>query len=239
MTILDFQWNFFLGNDVPEQELKDVCMFRSDLLYDKGRRLEFGNLGSNHGDLSAVDYESFHVVALRDGKMSGTIRMSPLCAGSTAQSVWGESKLRQILKNLQIPWDDTFEINRLTVIPRYRKQGLGKLLMYAALGYLYNLKGSERFSVIGSSGNCDKQTHFFLHNTDYEVLNSIVPDEYSAIYNDKITLMSYKHPPFVKGAETIKTFANLLAEKWSELQLIVESKRNSNSEPQINQEVEL
>lgn len=212
LSIDDLSWNWFRGNEVHGSLLQDVCLFRSFVLYDSGFRKNFGAYGRNFGDVQFSDFDSYHIVARAGKQVLGTVRVTPPQVETVAASVLGPEDYQSLIAKLGTDLDHVIEINRLMIDGRVRKLNLGRTLMYASVALIENLWDRSKMTIIGSAGNCTKQAQFFLNYTDYEKIPG-VSDHFASTFNDHVTFLRYKQPPYVRGAEWIESFKKILGPK--------------------------
>lgn len=205
----EIQWAWFQGSQVSSQLLKNLGVFRSHVLYDLGFRKSFGPLEPDFGDLKYVDFESYHILAIYNGFIIGSVRVTPPQQETVALSVLGKEKYLSMLQKIDARLDNVIEINRLMVDLRFRELALGRTLMYAAVALIENLWNRENVVVIGSAGNCTKQTEFFLKHTDYVRIPD-QKDQEAPLFNDAISFLIYQRPPYQKGVEWISFFKSEL-----------------------------
>jgi predicted GNAT family N-acyltransferase len=211
ITNYDLNWYWFKGNEVQSSLLQDVCLFRSYVLFDSGFRKNFGQAGKNFGDIQYSDFESYHIIACYKDQLVGTVRVTPPFTETVAHSVLGTDDYKQLIQHVGAELSSVIEINRLMVDSRVRKLQLGRTLMYAAIGLIENIWDRSQMTIIGSAGNVTKQAEFFQKHTDYEKIPD-VPKKFALAFNDEITFLKYKNPPYVKGAEWIEFFKGKLSE---------------------------
>ena len=207
---LNLYW--FKGNEVQGSLLQDVCLFRSFVLFDSGFRKNFGNNGRNFGDIQYSDFESYHIIACHKDQLVGTVRVTPPYTETVAQSVLGQADYEDLLKLIGTDLNSVIEINRLMVDSRIRKLQLGRTLMYAAVALIENVWDRNQMTIIASAGNVTKQAEFFQKHTDYERISNVT-DKFAAAFNDDITFLKYKNPPYTKGTEWIEYFKEKLDQK--------------------------
>lgn len=209
ISLNNLAWYFFKGNDIPASLLQQVCLFRSNVLFDSGFRKNFDESGEDYGDIQYADFESFHIIACFKNEIIGTVRITPSRAKTVAQSVLGYQDYMKLIELLNTTSDKVLEINRLMIDVRFRKANLGKTLMYAAIALIESHWKRSELTIIGSAGNCTKQAKFFLDHTDYQKIPS-VSDKFASTFNDHITFLKYSEPPYTKGVEEIAFFKNHL-----------------------------
>jgi predicted GNAT family N-acyltransferase len=201
------EWTYFKGSEVQASLLQSICLFRSFVLYDAGFRKDFGQHGSSFGDIQYSDFESYHVVAFQGSEIVGTVRITPATAETVASSVLGEAGFNSLLHRLVADKKSAVEINRLMIDERFRKQKLGQTLMYAAVALVDHLWKSENMTIIGTAGNCTKQTEFFLKYTDYRRIEGL-QNQYAEKFNDEVTFLEYGSKPYRHGVDWVEFFAN-------------------------------
>lgn len=204
----DLSWYWFKGNEVTGRLLQDVCLFRSCVLFESGFRKNFGSSGKNFGDIQYSDFESYHVIACLGDEILGTVRVTPPGVETVALSVLGLQDYKQLIQQMSTSLDRVIEINRLMIDNRVRKLNLGRTLMYASIGLIENVWKRNDMTVIGSAGNCTKQAQFFLNHTDYEKIPG-VSDKFASTFNDDITFLKYRNPPYEKGSDKIDFFKGI------------------------------
>ncbi|MCB9026749.1 MAG: GNAT family N-acetyltransferase [Bdellovibrionaceae bacterium] len=208
INLSEFDWYWFKGNSVQGSLLQSVSCFRSRVLFDSGFRKDFGPKGKNYGDISFTDFESYHIIAAKEGKIYGTIRVTPPHAEKVAEQVLGAEDYLKLLKHIGTEANKVYEINRLMIDQSLRKCALGRTLMYAAIGLMEAQLNRSNYTVIGSAGNCTKQAHFFTKYTDYYRISN-VNDRAAPIFNDTITFLVYKNAPYIKGKDEIDSFTKM------------------------------
>lgn len=207
----NLDWHYFKGNSIKASLLQKVCLFRSFALYDSGFRKNFDTEGAYYGDVQYTDFESYHIVASVNNQILGTVRITPSNARTVAETVLGKEKYLQMIAKLNTESHFVLEINRLMIDSRFRKLNLGRTLMYAAISLIEKKWNRQEMTIIGSAGNCTKQTQFFLNYTDYKKIEN-ADDVYAEAFNDKITFLKYALPPYTKGTEFIDYFGKKLIE---------------------------
>lgn len=216
----DLQWYWFKGNEMPSRLLQDLCLYRSHVICDFGTRKNFGYLGKNFGDIRYADFESYHIILCRKDEVLGSVRVTPGIVETVAASVLGETDYMNLINHLEVSLDKVIEINRLLIDYRVRRLNLGRILMYAAIGLIENVWDRKEMTIIGSAGNCTKQTQFFLNYTDYEKIPNVA-DKYTKDFDDTITFLKYRQAPYDKGADKIEFFKELFKNPtpfpWSRL----------------------
>lgn len=200
-------WNYFKGSEAQASLLQSICLFRSFVLYDAGFRKDFGQRGNSFGDIQYSDFESYHVVAYQDSEIVGTVRITPATTETVASSVLGEADFNYLLDRLVADKKSAVEINRLMIDERFRKQKLGQTLMYAAVALVDQIWGCENMTIIGTAGNCTKQTEIFLKYTDYRRIEGL-QNHYAEKFNDEVTFLEYGSKPYHHGADWIEFFAS-------------------------------
>jgi predicted GNAT family N-acyltransferase len=205
LSLTGLSWFWFKGNSVQGSLLQDTCLFRSQVLFDSGTRKDFGISGRRYGDVQFADFESFHIVACLDKEILGTIRITPPFVETVAESVLGLEDYAKLLLHLQAEPSRVIEINRLMIDARVRKSALGRTLMHAAVALIENLWDRSQMVIIGSAGNCTKQAQFFVKYTDYEIIPGVA-NKFAETFNDQITFLKYKSPPYEKGSDWIEFF---------------------------------
>jgi predicted GNAT family N-acyltransferase len=204
-SIAELNWYWFKGNAVTARLLQDTCLFRSHVLFDSGTRKDFGKYGKRFGDVQYADFESYHIVACRQSEILGTIRVTPPLVETVGASVLGPEDYAKLLDHVGARAEQVIEINRLMIDRRIRKSELGRTLMYAAVALIENLWDRQKMVILGSAGNNTKQTQFFVNYTDYELIPGVA-NKFADTFNDQITFIKYKNPPYVKGADWIEVF---------------------------------
>lgn len=208
LSFHDLTWSSFIGNEVSSRELKEICMFRSKVLYDNGRRKKFSQDGSLYGDLSLEDKNSYHLLAKHQGKLIGSIRMTPPGNRNVAISVLGLDGYLQFLNNINADIKSTFEMNRLMIDPQYQAMGIGKFLIFGSIALVNHFYNIHDIKVIGVAGNCMRQTDFCLKYTNFQRLPD-VEDEFSHDFEDRVSFLTYPAPPYSKGEKEMRFFADL------------------------------
>lgn len=198
-------WHFFKGNSVHASLIQKVCLFRSFILFDSGFRKSFDTEGANYGDIQYSDFESFHIIASLNNQILGTIRITPSKARTVTESILGKEKYLSLLSDLKVNPNDLLEINRLMVDSRFRKLNLGRSLIFSAIALIENLWVRDKMTIIGSAGNCSKQTQFCLNHTDFHKIE-FLDNFFSAVFSDEVTVLKYALPPYSKGTEQIEYF---------------------------------
>jgi len=206
----DLEWYWFKGNEVLGALLQSVCLFRSQVLFDRGFRQDFSEDGRLFGDVTYADFESYHVVAASAGRILGTVRVTPPHVENVARSVLGAAEYKALLEKIEVRRDRCLEINRLMIVAGFRKLGLGRTLIYAAVALIETVMNRKDFAILASAGNCTKQADFCLKYTDYERIAG-VPNRFESAFNDEVTFLLYKNPPYEKGREDIERFRAIFA----------------------------
>ncbi len=226
-------WHWFKGNEVTGRLLQDVCLFRSAVLFDSGLRENFGGHGRNFGDTHYADFDSYHVVASQNNIILGTIRITPPEIANVTSSVLGFEDYKAFVASLNYDLKNTIEMNRLMVKADTRKLNLGKMLLYAAVGVIENIWDRERFLIICSAGNCASQASYLKRHSDFETVENM-PDRFSELFNDSVSFLKYRQPPYLKGATEIKIFSELFAKQvslpWSRLEMSFKSTQKNYSD---------
>ena len=212
IEISEFDWHWFKGNSVRGSLLQSVSRFRSRVLYDSGFRKDFGPNGKSFGDISFADFESYHIIASKKGEIYGTVRITPPHAEKVAEQVLGPEDYLRLVKHIGASPEKVCEINRLMIDQSLRKCALGKTLMYASIGLFEAQLDRSKYTIIGSAGNCTKQAQFFTKYTDYMRISDI-SDRAAPVFNDSISFLIYKNPPYINGKEEIEYFKQLFKGK--------------------------
>lgn len=207
----NLDWFYFKGNSISANLLQKVCLFRSFALFDSGFRKNFDTEGAHFGDIQYTDFESHHIIASFQNQILGTVRVTPSCARTVAETVLGKPHYLQLLEKINAQPEKVLEINRLMIDSRFRRLNLGRTLMYAAVALIEKKWNRSEMTIIGSAGNCTKQAQFFLNYTDYKKIEN-VDEVYADAFSDKITFLKYEQPPYTKGTEFIEHFGQKLQE---------------------------
>lgn len=204
----DLDWRWFRGRDVQGSLLQSLCLFRSQVLYDRGLRESFGQFGATFGDIQYADFDSYHIVATRGPLILGAVRITPPQAQTITLSILGPEKYADLIRKVNATPESVVEINRLVVDRSSRDLVLGKTLMCAAVA-LTEMVWHGGMTIIGTSGNNAKQINLFLRHLDCERIQG-VDDVFCEKYNDTVSFVRYKEPPYVKGAQAIDYFKQRL-----------------------------
>lgn len=201
----NLNWYWFKGKEVSSGLLRDLCLFRSHILFDSGNRKNFGFLGKNFGDIQFSDFESFHIVVCERNKIIGTIRVTPPLTENVTLSVLGLEGYKKLAENLMSNFSQIIEVNRLMLDPIYRGTNVSQLLMYASIGLIEALWISSKMTLIASAGNNRKQSVFISRYTDFQPIEGYENFE-SPQFGDTVTLLKCSSPPYKKGSNEIESF---------------------------------
>lgn len=233
LSLEKMEWIWFKGNQVPAQILQTVCEFRSRVLFDSGFRQNFARFGGSFGDIQYSDFESLHIIAHQNSELLGTVRITLPRQEIVALSVLGIEKYFELLTHIKTDFNHCIEINRLMIDERCRKLALGRTLMYAAIALVENYFQRDQITIIGSAGNCTKQKDFFLKYTDYELIDG-VSNYFAKAFNDEVSLLKYKNPPYSNGVEWIHFFDHEFKNLKSIPENLYFHRREEYTHPQIN-----
>jgi Acetyltransferase (GNAT) domain len=150
---LHWEWYAPIGGSQDRPWLSEVRELRARVLFEDGRRPEFGPLGARRGDPDPLDLRSFHIVLRHRTSVVGCVRLTPIDCGlpSVTEQTVGAERLRALLESIEMSAGRTVEHGRWMVDPRYQTIGAGMYLMAAS--FALALKWNYPYSLATVSRN--------------------------------------------------------------------------------------
>jgi N-acyl-L-homoserine lactone synthetase len=139
---LEWSWHQACGvHAEPPAWLTELRQLRGRVLFDNGRRPEFGQDGRRFGDPDESDLHSAHVVARCRGAVVGCVRLTPIMGAvrSVTEQTIGSAKLEALLAAVGAEPSEVIEHGRWIVDHAYKHLGTGLYLMCASFALAYKL----------------------------------------------------------------------------------------------------
>ena len=125
----------------PPAWLGELRALRAEVLYENGRRPEFGKGGARDGDADPLDLHSHHVLARDQSAVVGCVRITPLSAPlpSVTEQTIGQQRLSEVLNHVGASADRVVEHGRWIVAASHQSLGTGIYLMAASFALAFKL----------------------------------------------------------------------------------------------------
>ncbi len=131
--------------------LREIRSFRAQVLYEDGLRPNFYTKENYYDDPCDIDFYSFHIIAKKNNKIAGSIRITPLdnLLYSCGSEILGTDVFAQLLSKNNYNSQKLAEISRWTVNNQYKNTFLGFFLGLYSIYFINNIS----LNPIANGGN--------------------------------------------------------------------------------------